>query len=91
MSNVPDSNVTLDIPTTMLLNMNGAEGDVECKIVAPSGREDDCFITPLGEGEHQIFNETYFSCINPNWHELLNQEKCSSLGPPRSTFFKIKQ
>ena len=59
MSNVPDSNVTLDIPTTMLLNMNGAEGDVECKIVAPSGREDDCFITPLGEGEHQIFNETF--------------------------------
>ena len=52
MSNVPDSNVTLDIPTTMLLNMNGAEGDVECKIVAPSGREDDCFITPLGEGKH---------------------------------------
>merc|ERR1719431_796281 len=37
MSNVPDSTVTLDIPTTMLLNMNGAEGDVECKIVAPSG------------------------------------------------------
>jgi filamin len=54
MSNVPDSNVTLDIPTTMLLNMNGAEGDVECKIVAPSGREDDCFITPLGEGEHTV-------------------------------------
>ena len=60
MSNVPDSNVTLDIPTTMLLNMNGAEGDVECKIVAPSGREDDCFITPLGEGEQFVvlsFNE----------------------------------
>jgi len=54
MSNVPDSTVTLDIPTTMLLNMNGAEGDVECKIVAPSGREDDCFITPLGEGEHTV-------------------------------------
>merc|ERR1719340_210833 len=34
--------------------MNGAEGDVECKIVAPSGREDDCFITPLGEGEHTV-------------------------------------
>ena len=56
MSNVPDSNVTLDIPTTMLLNMNGAEGDVECKIVAPSGREDDCFITPLGEGKHMNMN-----------------------------------
>jgi len=54
MSNVADSPVTLDIPQTMLLNMNGAEGDVECKIVSPSGREDDCFITPLGEGEHTV-------------------------------------
>ena len=25
-------------PQTMLLNMNGAGGDVECKLVAPSGR-----------------------------------------------------
>ena len=49
-----DGPVTLDIPQTMLLNMNGADGDVECKIVAPSGREDDCFITPLGEGEHTV-------------------------------------
>ena len=32
----------------------GADGDVECKIVAPSGREDDCFITPLGNGEHTV-------------------------------------
>jgi len=44
-----------DAPQTMLLNMNGiAGGDMECKIVAPSGREDDCFITPLGEGEHSV-------------------------------------
>ena len=54
MSNVADSPVTLDLPQTMLLNMNGAEGDVECKIVSPNGREDDCFITPLGEGEHTV-------------------------------------
>ena len=43
-----------DAPQTMLLNMNGADGDVECRIVAPSGREDDCFITPLGHGEHSV-------------------------------------
>lgn len=38
----------------MLLNMNGAKGDVECKIITPSGIEDDCFISPLGDGEHSV-------------------------------------
>jgi hypothetical protein len=38
----------------MLLNMNGADGDVECKIISPTGREDDCFITPIGDGEHSV-------------------------------------
>merc|ERR1712110_937915 len=54
MSNMADGPVAMDIPQTMILNMNGADGDVECKIVAPSGREDDCFITPLGNGEHTV-------------------------------------
>ena len=54
LSNVADCPVSPDVPQTMLLNMNGADGDVECKIIAPSGREDDCFITPLGEGEHSV-------------------------------------
>ena len=49
-----DCPVSPDEPQTMLLNMNGADGDVECKMIAPSGREDDCFITPLGEGEHSV-------------------------------------
>ena len=35
MSNMADGPVAMDIPQTMLLNMNGADGDVECKIVAP--------------------------------------------------------
>ena len=48
-----------DAPQTMLLNMNGADGDVECRIVAPSGREDDCFITPLGHGERSVRLVTY--------------------------------
>lgn len=54
LSNVADLPVQPDAPQTMLLNMNGADGDVECRIVAPSGREDDCFITPLGSGEHSV-------------------------------------
>merc|ERR1712223_1360528 len=53
--NVTDTPVSTDMPQTMLLNMNGAGGDVECKLVSPSGREDDCFITPLGTpGEHSV-------------------------------------
>ena len=28
--------------------------------------------------------------INPNWHELRKQEKCSSLGPPRNKFSKTQ-
>jgi len=56
LSNVAaDGPVGTDTPQTMLLNMNGAGGDVECKLVAPSGREDDCFITPLGgSDEHSV-------------------------------------
>eukprot|EP00095_Tigriopus_kingsejongensis_P006988 maker-scaffold430_size173499-snap-gene-0.40 protein:Tk06988 transcript:maker-scaffold430_size173499-snap-gene-0.40-mRNA-1 annotation:"filamin-a isoform x3" len=54
LSNIADHPVKPDTPQTMLLNMNGADGDVECRIVAPSGREDDCFITPLGSGEHTV-------------------------------------
>ena len=26
--------------------------------------------------------------LNPNWHELWKQEKCSSLAPPRGIFYK---
>lgn len=54
LSNMAEAPVQPDAPQTMLLNMNGANGDVECKLVAPSGREDDCFITPLGDGEHSV-------------------------------------
>jgi len=32
----------------------------------------------------------WYACkfLNPNWHELGKQEKCSSLAPPRSKFYK---
>ena len=29
-------------------------------------------------------------CLNPNWHELWKQEKCSSLAPPRCIFHKTQ-
>ena len=29
-------------------------------------------------------------CINPNWHELREQEKHYSLAPRRSTFYKTQ-
>ena len=29
-----------------------------------------------------------YGFFNPNWHELREQEKCSSLGPPRSTLYE---
>ena len=28
--------------------------------------------------------------VNPHWHELWKQEKCSSLAPPRFTFYKTQ-
>ena len=28
-----------------------------------------------------------FNALNPNWHELWKQEKCSALAPPRGIFF----
>lgn len=46
--------IIVGVPQTMLLHMNGADGDVECKVISPSGSIDDCFITPLGDGEHSV-------------------------------------
>ena len=37
--------------------------------------------------------DTFFgqsSQINPNWHELLKQEKSSSLAPPRGIFYRTQ-
>ena len=32
----------------------------------------------------------FFHGINPNWHELWKQEKCSSLAPPSGIFYKTQ-
>ena len=36
------------------------------------------------------FTQCTIRTFNPNWHELWKQEKCSSLGAPRGTFYKAQ-
>ena len=38
----------------------------------------------------KIRQEVVNICLNPNWHELWKQEKCSSLAPPRGIFYKTQ-
>ena len=33
---------------------------------------------------------TLFQYLEPNWHELRKQEKCSSLASPRNKFYKTQ-
>jgi hypothetical protein len=39
----------MNAPQSFLLNKNGAAGSLECKMVSPSGREDDCFLSQVGQ------------------------------------------
>ena len=41
-----------------------------------------------GDAQAWPFKSTGFFFLNPNWHELCKQEKCSSLAPPRGIFYK---
>merc|ERR1719447_1096974 len=34
--------------------MNGAKGELDCKVVAPSGLEDDCFIDPMDDDTYSV-------------------------------------
>jgi len=49
----PDSGLPLNKPVTFTILTHGARGHIDAKAQAPSGNEDDCFITPIDEGgEH---------------------------------------
>ena len=41
--------VIMNAPQSFLLTKNGAAGSLECKMVSPSGREDDCFLSQVGQ------------------------------------------
>lgn len=38
-------------PVTFTLNMNGAKGQLDGKVIAPSGTEDDCFLTKIDDDQ----------------------------------------
>ncbi|KAK0161840.1 hypothetical protein PV327_008250 [Microctonus hyperodae] len=50
----PDNGVQPDNPTTFLVRNNGAKGQLDGKIVSPSGIEDDCFIQAIDSEEYSV-------------------------------------
>ncbi|XP_043279891.1 filamin-A isoform X2 [Venturia canescens] len=50
----PDGGVQPDKPATFLVRKNGAKGELDAKIVSPSGIEDDCFIQSIDAEEYSV-------------------------------------
>ncbi|XP_012277113.1 filamin-A isoform X2 [Orussus abietinus] len=50
----PDSGVQPDKPATFLVRKNGAKGELDAKIVSPSGTEDDCFIQSIDSDTYSV-------------------------------------
>ncbi|XP_044590424.1 filamin-A isoform X4 [Cotesia glomerata] len=50
----PDQGVQPDNPATFLVRNNGAKGQLDGKIVSPSGVEDDCFIQAIDSEEYSV-------------------------------------
>ncbi|XP_058791414.1 filamin-A isoform X2 [Phymastichus coffea] len=50
----PDGGVQQDKPYTFLVRKNGASGELDGKIVSPSGIEDDCFIQSIDSEEYSV-------------------------------------
>ncbi|XP_051163533.1 filamin-A isoform X2 [Leptopilina boulardi] len=50
----PDAGVQIDKPATFLVRNNGAKGQLDGKIVSPSGVEDDCFIQAIDSEEYSV-------------------------------------
>ncbi|XP_014206619.1 filamin-A [Copidosoma floridanum] len=50
----PDTGVQPDKPYTFLVRKNGAKGELDGKLVSPSGVEDDCFIQSIDAEEYSV-------------------------------------
>ncbi|XP_076379060.1 filamin A protein cher isoform X4 [Megalopta genalis] len=50
----PESGAQPDKPTTFLVRKNGAKGELDGKIVSPSGTEDDCFIQAIDGDTYSV-------------------------------------
>jgi len=53
-SNLDEEQIALNAPQSFLLNKNGASGTLQCKMVSPTGREDDCFMSQVGPDEYSV-------------------------------------
>lgn len=49
-----ESSLKVGNPVTLIINLNGARGHLDAKLVSPSGADDDCFITPIDSDEHAL-------------------------------------
>ncbi|KAG7210743.1 hypothetical protein KM043_012240 [Ampulex compressa] len=50
----PEAGVQPDKPATFLVRKNGAKGELDAKIVSPSGVEDDCFIQSIDSDTYSV-------------------------------------
>lgn len=49
--NMPESGLQVDKPVSFILHTNGARGALDAKAIAPSGAEDDCFLTAIDDNQ----------------------------------------
>uniref|UniRef100_A0A2L2Y5X3 Putative filamin n=1 Tax=Parasteatoda tepidariorum TaxID=114398 RepID=A0A2L2Y5X3_PARTP len=49
LGHVPDAGLQVNKPIAFTIQMNGAKGLIDGKVVSPSGTEDDCFVSPIDE------------------------------------------
>lgn len=50
----PDGCVQADKPSQFIVRKNGAKGDLDAKIIGPSGLEDDCFVQSIDMEEFSV-------------------------------------
>ncbi|XP_023712514.1 filamin-A isoform X3 [Cryptotermes secundus] len=50
----PSAGVQADKPAAFLVRKNGAKGELDAKIVSPSGTEDDCFIQTIDSDTYSV-------------------------------------
>ncbi|XP_069693768.1 filamin-A isoform X2 [Periplaneta americana] len=50
----PNAGVQADKPAAFLVRKNGAKGELDAKIVSPSGTEDDCFIQSIDPDTYSV-------------------------------------
>ncbi|XP_035225769.1 filamin-A-like isoform X2 [Stegodyphus dumicola] len=49
LGHIPDAGLQVNKPIAFTIQMNGAKGLIDGKVISPSGGEDDCFVSPIDE------------------------------------------